>query len=205
LAATSYETGLAAAQRGRHQEARAAFEAAAQNGVAEAHFQLGLMHAFGRGAPRSEEAAIDCFIRGAEGGSANAAYAYALTILDADRTAAERWLLAASEANHPPAMTRLAELVSDRDPATARALLGRAAQAGHVEAMAAYGHALALGVGGPEDQAEGLAWLYAGAALGAPEPATKDVLVLARVMQADAIEAAQKRGRALAKQFRKRG
>ncbi|MBL8550207.1 MAG: sel1 repeat family protein [Hyphomonadaceae bacterium] len=202
--APSFELGMAAVRERRYGAAFPALETAAEEGVAEAYFELGMLYAFGRGVPASNDHAAAFFSRGAEAGSPNAQYAYAVALFPHDRINAEKWLLRASEANHPPAMTRLADLIRDRDPATARALLARAAQAGHAEAMRGFGHALATGLGGPLDPIEGLAWLYASACVEGRPHATRDALTLARVMRADAIEAAQRRGRVLAKQHRKR-
>lgn len=202
--APNFELGVAAVRERRYDAAFPALEAAAEEGVAEAYFELGMLYAFGRGVDASNDHATAFFGQGAEAGSPNAQYAYAVALLPSDRINAEKWLLRASEGNHPPAMTRLAELIRDRDPATARALLARAAQAGYIEAMSAFGHALATGLGGGLDPVEGLAWLYASACIGGGQQATRDALTLARVMRADAIENAQRRGRGLAKQLRKR-
>jgi TPR repeat protein len=92
-------------------------------------------------------------------------------------------------------MLRLAAM---SNAAEARDLLQRAAEGGHVEAMRLYASALV-----ETDTEEALAWLYASVGMSGDAPTAHHGASLARELSADEIVAAQKRGRAILKHFRK--
>ncbi len=99
-----------------------------------------------------------------------------------------------TDAGDAEAMTQLALLTDFKD---ARALLERAAETGHVSAIR---HLSDLIIAA--EPVEALAWLEAGAALGAAPALAKRAQQLAREMSADEIAAAQKKGRALLREIK---
>ncbi len=163
-------------------------------------YHLGLLYWRGLGGERDEIAAVNCFRRAAESGHAAAQTALGLALLagvgaERDVNQARALFRSAAGAGDVDAMLRLAAM---SEPAEARDLLHRAAEGGHVEAMRQYANALM-----ETDPQEALAWLYASVGMSGDAPTADHGAALARELSADEIVAAQKRGRAILKHFRK--
>lgn len=77
----SLEASLAALERGDHVAARTGFQALAQQGDAEARYQLGQMLADGRGGPKSEADAVAWLRKAADQGHENADYLWGAMVL----------------------------------------------------------------------------------------------------------------------------
>jgi hypothetical protein len=91
------------------------------------------------------------------------------------------------------------QLATMSDPDEARHWLLRASKHGHAPAMERLADMLMQ-----RDPVEALSWLYAAVAVAADESARKRANALAREMSAREIEAAQKTGRAYAKDIKDR-
>jgi hypothetical protein len=90
----SLEASLAALERGDDVAARTGFQALAQQGDAEARYQLGQMLADGRGGPKSEADAVAWLRKAADQGHENADYLWGAMVLwrEPPATAEERSL-----------------------------------------------------------------------------------------------------------------
>ncbi len=83
-------------------EARRWYGEASQHGLPEGQVKLGLMFAYGRGVPQSDQEAVECFQAGAKDGSADAQYVLGLMILqgrgvDQSYEEAAQWISAAAK------------------------------------------------------------------------------------------------------------
>lgn len=93
--------GYAEFKMGHYEEARVIWEALAQRGNREAHFNLGILHEDGLGVAQSMPQAVGHYERSAEAGSSKAQYRLGLLYsvgakLPRDDARAKRWLTAAA-------------------------------------------------------------------------------------------------------------
>lgn len=174
-------------------------EALQQEERAIGHYHLGLLYWRGLGGAREVDAAVDCFARAAESGYPAAQTAYAMALRSGvgvrkDTKKARGLFREAAGAGDCAAMVELATLSDTEEDA--RYWMLRASELGHTPAMAHYADMMMA-----RDPIEALAWLYAGAALSGDDAPRKRAAALAREMSANEIDAAQKAGRAYAKQI----
>jgi TPR repeat protein len=195
-------------ERGKHRQARTLFEGALARGDAMAEAYLGMLRWLGKaGYAASAEEGAACFRRAAHAGSAVAQVNLGLAHLAGvgaprDDAAARDWLSMAAAEGAPAALHQLGRLAAagrgeTADAVKARKLWGQAAEKGYPPAMRAFGEAVAEGRGGPASPSEGLAWLYAAAALGADDIAAKEAKFLAARMRARDISRGHRKGKAL--------
>ncbi|GAA4018705.1 hypothetical protein GCM10022280_17820 [Sphingomonas swuensis] len=129
-------TGIQAWTEGRYPQAVAIWKPLAQNGSADAAFNLGQAYKLGRGVPADLAAAQRYYEQAARGGHLEAQTSLGLLLFqNGNRAGALRWL-------------------------------GQAAQAGEPRAMLVYGTALFNGDGVPEDRARAYAFVSRAAAQG---------------------------------------
>lgn len=192
------EKGLGGVARSPSAAARS-FEAAAAAGQPFAQFRLAQL--VGRGvAPGGRARAMELTRAAAEGGVAEAQYAYGLALLSGrgvarDAEAASRWLARAAENGIPEAQYALARLLfrgegMGREPFAALRWMRTAAQNGHLPAQKALGRLYMTGLeemGADLNEAD--LWLSAAAAGGDGEAQRW----LRQVEQARAAEAAERR------------
>ncbi len=196
---SALDRGLDAFERRDWKRARRLLEEALQEEErAIGHYHLGLLYWRGLGGVRETEAAVDCFSRAAERGLPAAQTAYAMALrsgvgVSPDKELARALLRQAAGAGDATAMMELATM---SEPDDARYWMLRASELGHAPAMAHYADMMM-----PRDPIEALAWLYAAATFAGGDAARKRAAALAREMSAKEIDAAQKAGRAYAKQI----
>lgn len=102
----------------RYASARGIWEVLADNGIAEAWFNLGILAEDGLGEPVDHALALKRYRQGAEGGSAKAQYRLALLHLDGrlltpDRQRAQHWLRMAAESGYEDAVQLLRQLTGE--------------------------------------------------------------------------------------------
>jgi uncharacterized protein len=164
-------------------------------------YHLGVLYWRGLGGPVEKQAAAQCFERAAELGHVGAETAYGIALRSGvgvakDNEKAQALFRSAAGAGDRDAMIQLATM---SEPDDARRWLLRASELGHAPAMLHLSDMLMR-----RDPVEALSWLYAGVALSGDEPARKRAKALAREMTAAEIDAAQKAGRAYAKDIQQR-
>jgi uncharacterized protein len=196
---SALDQGLDAFERRDWKRARRRLEEALQHEErAIGRYHLGLLYWRGLGGAREIEAAVDCFSRAAERGLPAAQTAYAMALrsgvgVAADEEAARALFREAAGAGDCAAMVELAGM---SEPDDARYWMLRASELGHTPAMEQYADMLMA-----RDPTEALAWLYAAAAVSGADAPRKRAASLAREMSAKEIDAAQKGGRAYARQI----
>lgn len=196
------DRALDAFERREWKRARRLFEDALQEEErATGFYHLGLLYWRGLGGPVEKAAAVQCFERGADLGHSGAETALGIALRsgvgvakDADR--AQALFRSAAGAGDRDAMIQLATMSEAED---ARRWLVRASEMGHAPAMVHLSDLLMQ-----RDSVEALAWLYAGVAVSGDDAARKRAKALAKEMTADEIAAAQKAGRAYAKDIQDR-
>lgn len=164
-------------------------------------YHLGLLYWRGLGGEADKRAAADCFARAAETGHPGAQTAFGIALRSGvgvakDDEAARANFRAAAGAGDRDAMVQLAAM---SEPADARRWLMRASEFGHAPAMLHLSDMLMR-----TDPVDALSWLYASVALSGDDAARKRAAALAREMSAAEIDAAQKSGRAYAKDIAQR-
>ncbi len=200
--ASSFDRGLDAFERGDWKRARRLLEEAMMDEErAVGFYHLGLLYWRGLGGDTSQRAAVDCFSRAAESGHPGAQTAYGIALrsgIGAEKNpeGARVQFRAAAGAGDCAAMVQLAAMSEPED--TKRWLL-RASELGHAPAMRALADLLMK-----DDPVEALSWLYTGAALSGEDAIRKRAAALAKEMSAAEIDAAQKAGRAYAKDINQR-
>lgn len=164
-------------------------------------YRLGLLYWRGLGGKRDVNAAVECFARAAANAHPAAQTAYGIALRSGvgalkDTEKARALFRSAAGAGDRDAMVQLATM---SEPGEARRKLLRASELGHAPAMQRLSDLLIA-----DQPVEALAWLYASVAVAGEEAARKRAAKLAREMTASEIEAAQKAGRAYAKDIQQR-
>ena len=165
----SYQAALLARRDGRHPQAVALFQLAADQGHPAATTELGLAYREGRGVGRDPAEAARWLNLAADRDEPRALYLVGAAFyngagVEPDRALAATYLGRASTKGHREAQYLLARAFANgagvpADPAWAARWYAKAARQGHLEALYAYGVILAAGRGLPEDKAAGYAWL----------------------------------------------
>jgi len=197
-ARTPLDAGLDAFAKRNWKRARAQLEDAAMSGERQAEFHLGLLCWRGLGGPQDRQGAVYWFRRAADAELPAAQDALAVALrsgsgCERDPEEARRLFTLAAERGHAPAMANLATM---SPPDEAKVWMTRAAECGHAPSMLHLSDFLER-----RDPVESLAWLYAAAAFAGEDAAAARAKAFARELSAPAIAAAQKRGRAIAKQL----
>ena len=193
------DRGLDAFERGEWKRARRLLEEALQEEErAVGHYHLGLLYWRGLGGEADKRAAVDCFARAAGDGYPKAQTAYGIALRSGVGTAknsdmAYQQFRSAAGAGDGEAMVQLASM---SEPDETRHWLHRACELGYAPAMPHYADFLMQ-----HDPVEALSWLYAGVTLSGDDVARKRAAALAKEMSAAEIDAAQKAGRAYAKEI----
>jgi len=196
------DRGIEAFGKGEWKRARRFLEEALQDEERpNGFYHLGVLYWRGLGGPVEKEAAVDCFARAAELGHVGAETAYGIALRSGvgvakDNDKARSFFRSAAGGGDRDAMIQLATM---SEPDDARRWLLRASELGHAPAMLHLSDMLMR-----RDPVEALSWLYAGVALSGDEAARKRAKALAGEMTAAEIEAAQKAGRAYAKDIQQR-
>jgi len=196
------DRGLDAFERSEWKRARRLLEEAmVDEERAVGFYHLGLLYWRGLGGEASRRAAADCFARAAEAGHPGAQTAYGVALrsgvgVEKDNEAARVQFRAAAGAGDCAAMVHLAAM---SEPEETRRWLLRASELGHAPAMRHLADLLMQ-----DDPVEALTWLYAGTALSGDDATRKRAAALAKEMSAAEIDAAQKAGRAYAKDINQR-
>jgi uncharacterized protein len=164
-------------------------------------YHLGLLYWRGLGGKRDVVAAVECFARAAASAHPAAQTAYGIALRSGvgalkDNEKARALFRSAAGAGDRDAMVQLATM---SEPGEARRKLLRASELGHAPAMQRLSDMLLA-----DQPIEALAWLYAAVAVAGEEPARKRAARLAHEMSASEIDAAQKAGRAYAKDIQSR-
>ena len=199
---TKLDKALAAFRRQDWRRARRLFEQAdIEHPSAVGDYHLGLLEWRGLGGARDVRAAVDCFARASEAGHPGAQTAYGIALRSGvgvakDNEAAREMFRLAASSGEAEAMVQLASM-SDRDDA--RSYLVRASELGNPSAMLQLSNMLMH-----EEPVEALAWLYASVTVSGDDACRKRAAALAREMSAREIEAAQRAGRAYAKDIQNR-
>jgi len=102
----------AAYEKGDYARAAALVRPLAEQGLAWAQFTLGVMHQYGKGAPRDEKQAGVSYRKAAEQGYADAQYKLGVWELNGrHKEAAKNWFLKAAAQGHAPSMVQLGAMV----------------------------------------------------------------------------------------------
>jgi len=196
------DRGLDAFERGEWRRSRRLLEEALQQENRPTGFYyLGQLYWRGLGGPQDQVAAVQCFEHAAEDGHSGAETAHGIALrsgagVSKDVEKARALFRSAAGAQDREAMVQLAAL---SDPDDARRWLLRAAELGHAPAMMQLSDTLMQ-----NDPVEALSWLYCAVALAANDAARKRASQLAKEMTAAEIDAAQKAGRAYARDIQNR-
>ncbi len=162
---------VAAYERGDYAVAVREFLPMALAGVSQARFDLGLMHATGRGVPRDIGLAAMWYRQAADQGFAPAQYEYGRLVAPAEAAA---WFQRAADQGYALAAFRLGLAYREgggvpRSDVEAARLYRKAAEAGLAEAQSNLGLMYERGDGVPPDEAEALRWYRRAAEQGQPE------------------------------------
>lgn len=176
-------------------------EALEESPRAAGFYQLGLLYWRGLGGPVNKAAASDCFKRAGEDGHPAAQTAYGIALRSGvgvakDSDAARAQFRSAAGAGDREAMVQFAAMC---EPDEARRWLLRAAEQGYAPAMRRLADMLMN-----DEPIDALSWLYASVVLSGDDAARKRAGALAEELNAAEIEAAQKTGRAYAKDIAQR-
>ncbi len=196
------DRGIAAFEKRDWKRARRMLEEGLQDEDRPAGFyHLGQLYWRGLGGPVEKHAAVDCFARAADLGHVGAEVAYGVALrsgvgVSKDDDRAYTLFRSAAGAGDRDAMIQLATM---SEPDDARRWLTRASELGHAPAMLHLSDMLMS-----RDPVEALSWLYAGVALSGDDAARERAKALAKEMSAAEIDAAQKAGRAYAKDIQQR-
>jgi TPR repeat protein len=197
------DRGIDAFERREFKRARRLLEEALQEEErAGGFYHLGVLYWRGLGGPVEKAAAADCFARAADLGHVGGETAYGIALCSGVGVAknvekAHALFRSAAGGGDRDAMIQLATL---SEPEDARRWLMRAAELGHAPAMVRLSDMLM-----ERDPVDALSWLYAGVMLSGDETARKRASALAKQMSAAEIDAAQKAGRAYAKNIQRLG
>ncbi len=141
---------------------------AAEQGDADAQYDLGLMYATGRGVPQDDGEAVRWFRRAAEQGLAGAQYSLGLMYyfgegVPQDHGEAVRWYRRAAEQDHADAQYDLGLMYANgrgvpQDDGEAARWYRRAAEQDHADAQYDLGLMYATGRGVPQDDGEAVRW-----------------------------------------------
>lgn len=195
------DSGIDAFEKRDWKRARRLLEEGLQEEERPAGFyHLGVLYWRGLGGATEKAAAADCFARAADMGHVGAETAYGIALRSGvgvarDEDKARALFRSAAGGGDRDAMIQLATM---SDPDDARRWLTRASELGHAPAMLHLSDLLMQ-----RHPEEALAWLYAAVAIGGDETARKRARALAAEMSAKEIEAAQKAGRAYAKNIQR--
>ncbi len=164
-------------------------------------YRLGVLYWRGLGGEADKAAAVRNLSRAAESGYPPAQTAYGIALRSGvgvakDDEAARAQFRAAAGASDGEAMVQLASM---SEPSEARRWLLRASDLGYAPAMPHLADQLMQG-----EPVEALAWLYACVMVSGDHGARERAEALAKEMTAREIEAAQKKGRSLAKEIERR-
>jgi TPR repeat protein len=200
--ASAFDRALDAFEHRQWKRARGLLEQAL---ASEEHtlgqYHLGLLYWRGLGGKRDVAAAVAQFERAAASAHAGAQTAYGIALRSGigatkDDEKARALFLSAAAAGDCNAMVQLATM---SEPQAARRTMLRAAELGHAPAMLHLSDMLIR-----DDPVESLSWLYAAVARSGDDAARKRAARLAHEMSAAEIDAAQKAGRAYAKNIAQR-
>lgn len=196
------DKGLDAFERRDWRRARRLLEEALQDAPrAGGFYHVGLLYWRGLGGPVDKGSAVDCFARAAEDGHPGAQTAYAIALRSGvgapkDNEAARAHFRSAAGAGDREAMVQIATMC---EPDEARRWLLRASELGYAPAMLNLSDMLMR-----QEPIDALSWLYASVALSGHDAARKRAAALAEEMTPEEIDAAQKAGRAFAKDIAQR-
>ena len=166
--------GTAAFRNKDYQTAFREYKSAAEAGVAEAQFDLGVLYAQGLGVHRDLDEAARWYQMAAEQGNAEAEFALGQMYsrgwgMPRDETDALRWFEMASNPNSdgpPTDWTVLDGYGTRQDQTQAAYWYLKAAEQGHVEAQYNLSRLYAAGQGVARDQEQALRWIRAAATQG---------------------------------------
>lgn len=175
LAQGDYDDGVAAAERGDIDAARAIWEPLAASGDARAQYRLGMLYSVGRGVTSNFDKATGLFSQAAEQGHVDAQFALGLMYergqgVDKDMTQAWRLYRAAAEGGHPDAQYFIgaASITGDglevNEPEGAK-WMHAAAEGGHPDAILTLGVLYALGRAVSRDPETSYMWFKISEAL----------------------------------------
>ncbi len=199
---SSVDRALAAFDQRQWKRARRLLEEALMDEEsALVRYRLGVLYWRGLGGEADKAAAVRNLSRAAESGYPPAQTAYGIALrsgvgIAKDNDAARAQFRAAAGASDGEAMVQLATM---SEPEDARRWLTRAAELGYAPAMPFLADLLMR-----KEPIEALAWLYACVSLSGDHGARERAEALAREMTAREIEAAQKAGRAYAKEIERK-
>lgn len=164
----TFEQAAAAYEAGDYLRAAMLWRRLAEQGDADAQYNLGILHYHGQGVSHNPAAAVDWYRQAARQGHPAAQYnlgvAYARGIgLEQDWRAAMRWWQQAAAQGHAQAQYNLGFLYAtglgvERDPARAAAWWQQAAQQGDAAAQYNLGVLYATGQGVARDLTEAVHW-----------------------------------------------
>jgi hypothetical protein len=196
------DRGLDAFERGEWRRSRRLLEDSLHDDPRPSGFyHLGLLYWRGLGGPRKKTDAVHCFERAADDGHSGAETAYGIALRSGaagvkDVEKARALFRSAAGVGDREAMIQLAAM---SDPEDARRWMLRASELGHAPAMLYLAEMLMQ-----DDPVEALTWLYCAVALSGDDASRKRAAALAREMSAAEIEAAQRAGRAYARDIEQR-
>ncbi len=175
-ASADVAAGMEAFKNKDYAKAYREWKTAAEAGVAEAQFDLGVLYAQGRGVSRDLTAATKWYRKAADQGNAAAEFAlgqmYSLGWgVPRDEADALRWIQMANDpdSDGPPTDWALIEGYGvPRDQKQAAYWYELAANKGHAEAQYNLGRLYATGEGVHQDQEQALRWIRASASQGYP-------------------------------------
>jgi len=175
-ASADVRAGMEAFRNKDYAKAYSEWKAAAEAGVAEAQFDLGVLYAQGRGVQRNLTEATKWYRKAAEQGNSEAEFAlgqmYSLGWgVPRDEADALRWIQMANDpdSDGPPTDWALIEGYGvSRDAKEAAYWYQLAADKGHAEAQYNLGRLYATGEGVRKDEEQALRWVRAAASQGYP-------------------------------------
>ena len=167
--AADFQTGWQAYESGDYATALREFRPLAEQGIAEAQYNLGLMYAAGEGVPKDDAEAVKWFRKAAEQGVALAQHNVGAMYANGrgvpkDDVEAVKWFRKAAEQGFVESQLTMGFMYANgkgvpKDSVEAVRWYRMAAAQGHVEAQFNLGLRYAFGRGVLEDSVEGYAWL----------------------------------------------
>jgi len=162
------------------------YEAKAEQGDAEAQFNLGFCYDDGRGVTKDAKEAVKWYRKAAEQNYApaqfNLGYCYANGQgVGKDKQEAVKWFRMAAEQNYAPAQSNLGYCYDngrgvEKDAEEATKWYRKAAEQGHPEAQSNLGYCYANGQGVDEDIVEAYAWFSVAAKADPDAAESRDLL-----------------------------
>jgi len=208
-AKADFDSALAAYNRGDYATAFQEFERLAEQGDANAQYNLGFMYAKGEGVPQDYAQAYHWYSKAAEQGHAFAQFILGVMYekgwgVPQDHAQAVAWYRKAAEQGHASAQSNLGFMYEKgwgvpQDDVQAVHWYSKAAEQGHASAQFNLGLMYAKGEGVPQDYAQAYHWLNLAAAQG-HEDARKAREALAGLMTPEQVAEAQR----LSREFRPR-